>query len=111
MRVCWPDIETKCLVLQLTDGNLSALLRAYNSSIASVHEDSVVATAQLQEDAPWSLDRLDQARLPLDEQFHYNNLGTGVNAYIVDTVIPWSLLADMDWFSVCERGGAIPMCG
>jgi len=47
-----------------------------------------VATAQIQEDAPWNLDRLDQARLPLDQKFHYNNLGSGVYAYIVDTVPP-----------------------
>ena len=95
-RLCdaWHQ-QTWCL--QLTDGNLSALLRAYNGSIASVHEDSEVATAQLQGDAPWSLDRLDQARLPLDQQFHYNNLGTGVNAYIVDTVM---LCFSPCWFTL-----------
>jgi hypothetical protein len=33
------------------------------------------------------LDRIDQRNLPLDNTYHYNRLGTGVHAYILDTGI------------------------
>lgn len=72
--------------LQLSDSNLTALLTAYNGSIASVHEDTSVSSASVQYNAPWALDRLDQPSLPLDGAFHFDNLGTNVYVYIVDTV-------------------------
>ena len=73
-------------MLQLSETGLQAFLSKYNGSVASVHEDTTVSTADLQWNAPWSLDRLDQETLPLDSQYHYYNLATGVNAYIIDTV-------------------------
>ena len=72
--------------VQLDDSNLTALLTAYNTSIASVHEDTSVSTAGVQYNAPWSLDRIDQPSLPLDGAYHFDNLGTNVYVYIVDTV-------------------------
>ena len=72
--------------VQLDNSNLTALLTAYNNSIASVHEDTSVSTASVQYNAPWSLDRIDQASLPLDGAFHFDSLGTNVYVYIVDTV-------------------------
>ena len=35
----------------------------------------------------WGLDRIDQQGLPLDKEYEYDNDGTGVNAYIIDTGI------------------------
>ena len=77
---------TEAVCLQLTKADLISFLAAYNSSVASVHEDTLVTSSDVQFNPPWSLDRLDQADLPLDNQFHFYNLASGVHAYIVDTV-------------------------
>lgn len=37
--------------------------------------------------ATWGLDRIDQADRPLDTQYHFNSIGAGVNAFIIDTGI------------------------
>ena len=79
--------------LQLNDENLTALLTAYNGSIASVHEDTTVSTADIQFNAPWSLDRIDQPNLPLDGTYHFDNLASNVYVYIIDTVCPHTLLS------------------
>jgi len=44
-------------------------------------------TTTKQSMAPWGLDRIDQAALPLDLSYSYSRTGTGVNAYIVDSGI------------------------
>ena len=51
-----------------------------------MHEDTEVSVSEVEQSAPWGLDRLDQTALPLNLEFDYYNLGTGVNVYIVDTV-------------------------
>ncbi|GLC43954.1 hypothetical protein PLESTB_000213600 [Pleodorina starrii] len=35
----------------------------------------------------WGLDRIDQAKLPLDQIYHYDSVGTGVHVYILDSGI------------------------
>lgn len=65
---------------------LEAFLEAYGGHIASIHEDGYVTVDDVQTPAPPALDRIDQTDLPLDSAFHYYNMGSGVNAYIVDTV-------------------------
>ena len=51
-----------------------------------MHEDTEVSVFEMEDPAPWGLDRLDQRSLPLNQDYDYYNLGTGVNVYIVDTV-------------------------
>lgn len=68
---------------------LRSLLR--DTRIASVEPDGVVriaampATASVQADPPWGLDRIDQRALPLDYRFSYRATGAGVTAYVIDT--------------------------
>lgn len=46
-----------------------------------------VASPRTQNNATWGLDRIDQASRPLDLLYHANYVGTGVNAFIIDTGI------------------------
>jgi subtilisin family serine protease len=58
-----------------------------NSLVSYMEEDQIVTFATDQEFPPWGLDRIDQATLPTNNQYHFYNNGTGVTAYIVDTGI------------------------
>ncbi|MDC0709317.1 S8 family serine peptidase [Stigmatella sp. ncwal1] len=53
--------------------------------VAYIEEDSFVEAVGTQTGATWGIDRIDQAALPLNSTYNYNNDGTGVHAYIVDT--------------------------
>ena len=81
-----PALCSCCLCLQFTDSELHAFLEAYRGEVDSVHEDTEVSVFEVEDPAPWGLDRLDQRSLPLNQDYDYYNLGTGVNVYIVDTV-------------------------
>ena len=53
----------------------------------SLQETAVARTETSISPYSWGLDRIDQVTRPLDTQYHYNYLGTGVNAFIIDTGI------------------------
>ena len=79
-----------CCDMQLTQSHLLSFVAAYKSHIASVHQDGGVSPTDIQYDAPWPLDRIDQDALPLNNEYSYSNAGSNVNVYIIDTVGPFN---------------------
>ena len=73
-------------VTQFTHSQLLLFVAAYKDSIASVHQDGGVIATDVQYNAPWALDRIDQGTLPLNGQYSYFSSGSNVNVYIIDTV-------------------------
>ncbi len=63
----------------------AALALLSDARVRYVEQDGVARLSAEQSGAPWGLDRLDQADLPLDRRFRYGGDGAGVHAYIVDT--------------------------
>lgn len=56
--------------------------------VAYIEQDQIAHAVTTQSNPPsWGLDRVDQASLPLDNSYTYNQTGTGVDAYIIDTGI------------------------
>ena len=65
---------------------LSARLLAARPFVRYVEQDQVMRAADLQPNATWGLDRVDQAELPLDGQFSFaGTAGAGVQVFVVDT--------------------------
>ncbi|MEU4453404.1 S8 family peptidase [Nocardioides sp. NPDC023903] len=56
-----------------------------NPDVAYVQANHRYTTQGDQADPTWGLDRVDQAALPLDKNYHYEQTGAGVTAYIIDT--------------------------
>lgn len=60
---------------------------AADNRVDYVEQDQMMHINATQNDATWGLDRVDQPSLPLNSQYVYNETGSGVTAYIVDTGI------------------------
>jgi serine protease len=71
-------------VLKSTSKNKVELL-AKDNRVAFIEADQMVSIGATQNNATWGLDRIDQASLPLNSTYVYDQNGTGVNAYVVDT--------------------------
>ncbi|MEU2508189.1 S8 family peptidase [Streptomyces sp. NPDC007863] len=59
---------------------------AADPAVATVEQNRVVHADATQTNAPWGLDRIDQAALPLSGTYTYpDSAGAGVTAYVIDT--------------------------
>ncbi|MDG4861893.1 S8 family peptidase [Streptomyces sp. T-3] len=59
---------------------------AADPAVATVEQNRTVRADATQTNAPWGLDRIDQANLPLNGTYTYpDSAGTGVTAYVIDT--------------------------
>lgn len=58
---------------------------ARDPRVAFIEQDCPVYPSTTQTSAPWSLDRIDQSFLPLNNTYTYSESGGGVNIYVIDT--------------------------
>jgi subtilisin family serine protease len=65
----------------------SAMALSKDELVEFVEENGSVSINTTQFGPTWGLDRIDQRLLPLSNSYTYDNRGTGVNAYIIDTGI------------------------
>ena len=77
----------KGFAVRIPDQAVDALRR--NPNVKSIEQDALVGAegSGTQSSAPWSLDRIDQLRMPLDGTYSYATDGAGVNVYIIDSGI------------------------
>ncbi|MEU5220373.1 S8 family peptidase [Streptomyces sp. NPDC020807] len=67
-------------------GAAEARRLAADPAVASVEQNQVFRADATQTNAPWGLDRIDQAALPLSGTYTYpDSAGAGVTAYVIDT--------------------------
>lgn len=59
-------------------------LRA-NPAVAYIEQNVSMVPDVDQTDPPWGLDRIDQADLPPDANYSYDQTGAGVDVYVIDT--------------------------
>ncbi|RZQ64847.1 S8 family peptidase [Amycolatopsis suaedae] len=78
------DTALRGVAVRMSEADARRL--AAEPGVAYVEQDRVVSIAGTQNNPTWGLDRIDQARLPLDAKFTYpDNGGAGITVYVVDT--------------------------
>lgn len=58
-----------------------------NPNIAYIEEDQIVSISVTQTNATWGIDRVDQRDLPLSTTYNYDQTGSGIDVYVIDTGI------------------------
>ena len=58
-----------------------------DNRVRYIEANRVVTASTTQISPPWGLDRIDQQNLPLSNSYTYNQDGTGVNVYVIDSGI------------------------
>ncbi|GGU50613.1 S8 family serine peptidase [Lentzea flava] len=58
---------------------------AGNPAVKAVYQTGTARGTDVQSNAQWNIDRVDQANLPLDTKYEYNATGEGVTVYNVDS--------------------------
>jgi subtilisin family serine protease len=82
------ELGASAAVLRLDAAGLK--LAASLPWVSAIEANQTIALQQTQNNAPWSIDRLDQPALPLSGTFTSTNQGAGVKIYIMDTGISTS---------------------
>jgi len=77
----------KGFAVRIPDQAVDALRK--NPNVKSIEQDALIGVegSGTQASAPWSLDRIDQLRMPLNGTYAYATDGAGVNVYIIDSGI------------------------
>lgn len=65
----------------------SARKLSQDPTVSFVEQDAIVRKAGWQKNPSWGLDRIDQANLPLNNSYQYDETGSGVTAYVLDSGI------------------------
>lgn len=73
---------------EISDAARNGLMRDHR--VVRIEKDGIATTSGTQTNATWGLDRVDQRELPLDATYLYNNDGSGVESYIIDTGIRYT---------------------
>jgi len=81
--------ELNMVIVDIAEGQVGlyeALPGATVFKDEPVHMYDAPSVSFVEENPPsWGLDRLDQKQLPLDQKYHYSQLASDVNVFVVDT--------------------------
>lgn len=81
------DYQSAITGIAIKASEAEALAIADDPEVEYVEEDSIVTKETTQTSAPWNLDRIDQRPLPLNGKYTYDQTGTGIHVYVIDSGI------------------------